>query len=89
MAHDTKRKAEDVPTTSMRSAPDRVVEAGTSLESGVLVDPLLVVNPPLSIDPLPDKMVGVSVPVGINEDGTAEIGAGAGLPAAGGQKVSV
>jgi len=87
MANDTKRKAEDVPTTSTRSAPDRVVEAGTSLESGVLVDPILV--PPLSIVPLPDKMVGVSVPVGINEEGTAEIGAGAGLPAAGGQKVSV
>jgi len=42
----------------------------------------------LVVVPLPET-VSVGVSVGISEDGTPEIGAGAELPAAGGQKVRV
>jgi hypothetical protein len=49
---------------------------------------VLAVDASAVVDPLPET-VTVGVPVGISEDGTAEIGAGAGLPAAGGQKVRV
>lgn len=82
MAHDTKRKTDDAPATYTGLAPDGFVAFGVSLPSGVpltLVDAVMVV--PLA------KAVGVAV--GMSEDGTAEIGMGAGLPAGGGQKVSV
>jgi len=83
MAHDTNRK---VPATYARSAPDGFVAFGVSLPAGVLA--LLVDEPLLDLLPLP-RTVAMGVPVGMSEDGTAEIGLGAGLPAGGGQNVSV
>jgi len=81
MAHDTKRKAPDVPATY--AAPDAFVEPGLSLPLALLgVDALLT---PVLVA----KTVGMTVPVGISEDGTADIGLGAGLPAGGGQNVRV
>jgi hypothetical protein len=94
MAHDTKRKTDDAPATYTGLAPDGFVAFGVSLPSGVpltLVDAVMVV--PLAAnnrrniahkwrrDANVPKAVGVAV--GMSEDGTAEIGMGAGLPAGG------